>query len=556
MRVRGIKKISACKGLVLRRIFYFGAEVRYRFRSFLSAMAAAGGRRLQTTAPAATQLARSVSTAFQEPHRRKTLALLVIAQALILLLVLLQPNFEARLATNAIKPENGYAYRVELKSLPPWGYRLIGTAKAAPEDLGIRQKPFGPALEEYYSESTLIVLQDGRPLGPANALLARIRTDGRGTFSHLGDVLYFSTPENTDPRSDSHTYSIRAELTLNIWLSTVLLSVFAAIAAVLIWTCREWLRTQTGPVKLAALMVMLAMAPWAWSNSIVWMLDFLLTSRNYALLTFYMLLVLAALAGLAVAPFLQNGRLRIFTAVILLAGFATDRSIFALSGEHSTLQLTQTLIREYREASSVYSTYGYTIGINCILSAIILVAFILRPSDTWKLRSRYSVIISGALIGAIGLTRMSSYAAYAVPSPFAVPAQLIIAPFYFTDKDGERAAIQYPDALRPAFKKIIMVVDESVRGDYLGLNNPNYDNTPYLGRASDAVINFGVATSTSNCSCDSGCSDGNFQTPRKFGSMRRQFGSMHIKPDLKPLSSTDFERLSTTTAIWGYSKPA
>ena len=487
----------------MRKILYLGAEIHCWFLRLASIAAAAGAKRLQTTAAATTIL----SIAFREPHRRKTLVLLVTVQAFILLLLLLQPNFEARLEANAIRPDNGYAYRVELKGLPPWGYRIDSDRSmfANAGLAGIRGKPVGPALVDYYSQSTLIVLQDDRPLGPANALLARIRADGGGSFSHWEDALYFSTPDNTDPRIDGHAYSIRAELTLNTWLSTTLLSAFVAIAAVLFWMCRQWLQTHIhiGHIKLTALVVMLAMAPWAWSGPIVWMWDFLSASGNYALLGSYLLLVVATFAGLGVAPFLQNDRLRSPIAIILLAGFAADRSIFALSGEHSTLQLMQTLVREYREASSAYSTYGYTIGVNCIIPAMLLVTFMMRPPDGWKLRSRYSVLIFGALIGAIGLTRISSYAAYGVPSPLAVPAQLLVSPFYFSDEGREPAPIQYAGAFEPAFKKVIMVVDESVRGDYLGLNNPAYDNTPYLRSASDAIINFGVATSTHNCSAPS-----------------------------------------------------
>ena len=44
------------------------------------------------------------------------------------------------------------------------------------------------------------------------------------------------------------------------------------------------------------------------------------------------------------------------------------------------------------------------------------------------------------------------------------------------------------------------MVDESVRGDYLGLNNPKYDNTPTLHEAGNVLTNFGVAVSASNCS--------------------------------------------------------
>src|SRR5262249_57762217 len=63
---------------------------------------------------------------------------------------------------------------------------------------------------------------------------------------------------------------------------------------------------------------------------------------------------------------------------------------------------------------------------------------------------------------------------------------------------SDRGPVEYARALRPTFKKIIMIVDESVRGDYLGINDPKYDNTPALRSARDIVANYGVGISATN----------------------------------------------------------
>jgi glucan phosphoethanolaminetransferase (alkaline phosphatase superfamily) len=47
--------------------------------------------------------------------------------------------------------------------------------------------------------------------------------------------------------------------------------------------------------------------------------------------------------------------------------------------------------------------------------------------------------------------------------------------------------------------RIIMIMDESVRGDYLSINNPQISTTPLLANNGD-IINFGVAVSGANCS--------------------------------------------------------
>ena len=54
--------------------------------------------------------------------------------------------------------------------------------------------------------STLVLYEDGRPLGPSRSLHDDIRKIGCGRFSHWGDVLYFSTSDNSDPRTSGRTY--------------------------------------------------------------------------------------------------------------------------------------------------------------------------------------------------------------------------------------------------------------------------------------------------------------------------------------------------------------
>ena len=53
------------------------------------------------------------------------------------------------------------------------------------------------------------LFENGAPLGPAHASHADIRARGGGLFSHWGDVLYFSTSDNADPRTGGREYTIR-----------------------------------------------------------------------------------------------------------------------------------------------------------------------------------------------------------------------------------------------------------------------------------------------------------------------------------------------------------
>jgi 2-polyprenyl-3-methyl-5-hydroxy-6-metoxy-1,4-benzoquinol methylase len=55
--------------------------------------------------------------------------------------------------------------------------------------------------------STLMLYEDGKPLGLAHAIHDVIRNRGQGRFSHWQDWLVFSASDNTDPNLNGHTYT-------------------------------------------------------------------------------------------------------------------------------------------------------------------------------------------------------------------------------------------------------------------------------------------------------------------------------------------------------------
>jgi predicted O-methyltransferase YrrM len=56
--------------------------------------------------------------------------------------------------------------------------------------------------------SQLALFEDGKPLGPGHAPHDDIRQRGGGLFSHWGDMIHFSTSDNSDPRSSGRKYTV------------------------------------------------------------------------------------------------------------------------------------------------------------------------------------------------------------------------------------------------------------------------------------------------------------------------------------------------------------
>jgi glucan phosphoethanolaminetransferase (alkaline phosphatase superfamily) len=89
---------------------------------------------------------------------------------------------------------------------------------------------------------------------------------------------------------------------------------------------------------------------------------------------------------------------------------------------------------------------------------------------------------------------------YQTPIPFRLPLLT-----WYTSQNrviyyGRRDA-PYLEPSAPAWADhIVLVMDESVRGDLLGVNGSEFDTTPFLSAQPERVCNYGVASSVSNVS--------------------------------------------------------
>ena len=64
-------------------------------------------------------------------------------------------------------------------------------------------------LSDLESSSSLVLFEDDRPLGPAHAPHDEMRSLGGGRYSHWGTHLFFTTSDNSDPRSNGRRYTVK-----------------------------------------------------------------------------------------------------------------------------------------------------------------------------------------------------------------------------------------------------------------------------------------------------------------------------------------------------------
>ena len=112
--------------------------------------------------------------------------------------------------------------------------------------------------------STLLLFEDGHPLGPGHSLHDEIRKEGRGRYSHWGSNLYFSASDNTNPHTNGREYAIQVTPALH---PALLISVLASIALCAVtfrrsiyalWQRRAPQIVVSGVLTLAALYVLAA----------------------------------------------------------------------------------------------------------------------------------------------------------------------------------------------------------------------------------------------------------------------------------------------------------
>jgi glucan phosphoethanolaminetransferase (alkaline phosphatase superfamily) len=414
------------------------------------------------------------------------IALLAAGCCASVFLAVWRPTLEAALRADRIAhvAGNGYSTPVPDNAV---GYQLLGDTNDRPR------------------QSTVTLLRDGRPIGPAHVAHDVINASGNGAFSHWGGTLFFSTPGNTDPRNDGHTYRLRGQLSPTPLLSALLWAVAVVTGSALLVVLRRRLRNRTSHIivlsKVVGLGVLGALAPWMWVPPVATEAQRLGTAGRYVLLCIFVGAAASAFAGMLLTPFLRDGRLRSILTVVLLVGFGADQVMLAISNYPMTLDMMTTLWRERAMAGGVVFAYDNALINAGAVMVLVAAPFMLTPPARWALSSRFAAVPFLAILSVAAILESTRGLTSAFPAPVLVPAELLVASVFPESRyTGERDEVQYSREFMPVIKKIVMIVDESVRGDYLGVNNEKYDNTPFLSTITPLMANYGLATSAANCS--------------------------------------------------------
>jgi glucan phosphoethanolaminetransferase (alkaline phosphatase superfamily) len=221
----------------------------------------------------------------------------------------------------------------------------------------------------------------------------------------------------------------------------------------------------------------------------------------------YIPVCLVAFLGFVIVPFIRTSLVRVPLLSIMLIGWAFELTILDLNGTLSNQNLFWVLWQERTMASEAVSAYSQNVIRDCASVAILSIVLCAPPVRRFSVPGIFGLlpIAAGALVASVLMYTKGGTQIFPIPFGTFSNAAMVLASARNnarTEATWRDVVINNEGRINPIFDKIVVIMDESVRGDYLTLNDPTYNTTPFLS-ATRHLINFGVASSGANCSVTS-----------------------------------------------------
>jgi glucan phosphoethanolaminetransferase (alkaline phosphatase superfamily) len=193
--------------------------------------------------------------------------------------------------------------------------------------------------------------------------------------------------------------------------------------------------------------------------------------------------------------------LRTITLPLFLFFYLFNIGYFTAASAPLDFQQADIIVRNFRWfVREALENYGLSVLpiLLTFIPAVLFAEFLPRLSKLDLPRILYLVPISAVVLTTIGIVYTNGlFDRY--PSFFRVPSMLAFVGLSSV-YDGQRSKVDYRGPLNVQTEKIVLIVDESIRADILGVNGYATGTTPYLSSLQTGLVNFGLAAAASNCS--------------------------------------------------------
>jgi hypothetical protein len=179
--------------------------------------------------------------------------------------------------------------------------------------------------------------------------------------------------------------------------------------------------------------------------------------------------------------------IRISIGILLLCGFFCELTMLDITGQLPDAAQTSTIVSNVRFGlEGTVGLYATEVLRNIGLVTITGVAFLWPPPKIRSSRalSKLSLfIMTLAIAGATAILVQTSSYTRLFPSP--VTSYVNIVDSILMDRGGKLQEAEYAGSLGSNFEKIVFIMDESVRGDYLSINRPTINTNAQILRGLD-----------------------------------------------------------------------
>ena len=260
-------------------------------------------------------------------------------------------------------------------------------------------------------------------------------------------------------------------------------------------------RYDTLIVKILGLLVLFLATNYGFFSRV----HLLIGQERYTTLLFYLGIWIISLGALFIAALQPRRGVRLFWAFIIAAATTAGWFYHVISGNSLSVYNVLSLWAARHEAGRAAAQYGQHIlpAAALFIATFLIIAVPARLPRAWMDRLLgwffWTPAVPVGLIAAI-IYLKSGGGSQALPNQFQPLAVATVAlERQLTHTMPPRMAVPFPPKARPRIRKIVFLVDESLRPEYLNFT-PGNAETPHLPALLKTAANFGKAVSGGNCS--------------------------------------------------------
>ena len=212
----------------------------------------------------------------------------------------------------------------------------------------------------------------------------------------------------------------------------------------------------------------------------------------------------------------------IFTFFTLLVCFSTKIA----HAEYFGITEANTILEEFQWAKEAFRAYyiNYLYAGAGSLVFIAAIIKLIRVVNIPRVNSKIAMLFPLFF----GIATIITFRTNAYVTPFSPLVDVPLLTAYASTTMphfGKRNNVLFMAAEKPKAKHIVLIIDETVRGDLLQINNDILTNTPFLSSIKETYLNFGIAASSSNTSRASNMIMMSGLTPQQIPDVDKKYAS-------------------------------